>query len=546
MFYHTHTYVLKQTYLNSEIVFSLCDYMIFQKSSLKKGLPKEIQSLCPECKKIIPAHLIEENGRVIIKKTCEKHGDFKDVYWSDVDMYLKAEKWAYDGEGVKNPKITDATLCPYECGLCNLHLSHTCLALLDLTNRCNLQCPICFANSNAAGYVYEPSFDQVVRMMQNLRTEQPVPCKAIQFAGGEPTVYPKFFEAIEKARELGFAQIQVATNGLKMANFDFCQKMRDAGMNTIYLQFDGLREENYINTRGRKLLDLKLKVIENCGKVKPKPLSTVLVPTIVKTINDDQVGEIVKFAVTNSEVIRAVNFQPVAFTGRIDKKQLEQQRYTIPDLVTDLENQTDFLKKDDFYPVPVVAPISDLVSILSNRKEIKFTAHPHCGYATFVFIDKDDGMITPIPRFVDVEGFFQRMEEIAIKANKYQFFIKIAKKFKKKSDLKKTFDKYFGRFIDENKIPSGLDIVDVLSNVAFEKDKKSVGKFTWKTLMIGAMHFQDAYNYDVERVKRCVIHYATPEDRIIPFCAYNGGPTFREEVEKKFSVPLKEWKAGNI
>jgi len=511
-----------------------------QHSSLKAGLPKETQSLCPECKKILPATIYESKGKVMMKKTCPKHGEFTDVYWSDVDMYLKAEEWAYDGKGVSNPFITNATVCPEQCGLCNLHLSHTCLALIDLTNRCNMQCPICFANANAAGYVFEPTFEEVVRMMENLRAEQPVPCKALQFAGGEPTIYPRFFDVIAKAKELGFAQIQVATNGLKMVDFDFCQKMRDNGMNTIYLQFDGMRDEDYVNTRGRKLLDIKLKVIENCRKVKPKPLSTVLVPTIVKTINNDQVGEIVKFAVNNSDVVRGVNFQPVAFTGRIDKEQLAEQRYTIPDLVMDLEQQTDFLKKDDFYPVPVVAPISDLVSILSDRDEITFTAHPHCGYATFVFIH--NGKVTPIPRFVNVEGLFGRMEELTEKAKKYRLLIKLAKKLKKKSDLQKMFDKYFGEFIDKNKMPEGMDIVEVLSTVAFEKDKKAVGKFTWKTMMIGAMHFQDAYNYDIERVKRCVIHYATPDDRIIPFCAYNGGPTFRTEVEKKFSVSLDEWK----
>ena len=479
----------------------------------------------------------------MMKKTCEEHGNFEDVYWSDVDMYLKAEKWAYDGKGVDNPKIIDAKVCPYECGLCNLHLSHTCLALIDLTNRCNLQCPICFANANTAGYVYEPSLDEIVRMMKNLRDERPISCKAIQFSGGEPTIYPQFFEAIKKAQELGFVQIQVATNGLKMVDFSFCQKMRDAGTNTIYLQFDGLREEDYISTRGRHLLNLKLAAIENCRNVKPKPLSTVLVPTILKTVNNDQVGEIVRFAVRNSDVVRGVNFQPVSFTGRIDEKQLEKQRYTIPDLVSDLEKQTDFLKKDDFFPVSVVVPVSNLISVLSDRKEITFTAHPHCGYATFVYIH--DGKVTPIPRFVDVEGLFQRMEELAVKAKKYRFFIKIAKKLKKKGDLQKIFDKYFKEFINKNKMPEGIDIVEILSDVAFEKDKKSVGKFTWKTLMIGAMHFQDAYNYDIERVKRCVIHYATPDDRIIPFCAYNGGPTFREEVEKNYSISLKEWKKKN-
>jgi len=513
--------------------------MSFNKSNLKKGLPKETQSLCPECKKIVKATIYEKNGKVLMKKTCEEHGDFDDVYWSDVDMYLKAEEWAYDGKGVDNPKVTNAKVCPDDCGLCNLHLSHTCLALIDLTNRCNLKCPICFANANAAGYVFEPSYDEIVRMMENLRAERPVPCKALQFAGGEPTIYPRFMDVIAKAKELGFAQIQVATNGLKMVDFDFCQQMKNAGMNTIYLQFDGLREQDYIAARGRKLLDVKLKAVENCRKIKPKPLSTVLVPTVVKTINDDQVGEIVKYAVKNADVVRGVNFQPVAFTGRIDKEQLEKQRYTIPDLIHDLEKQTNFLKKEDFYPVPLVAPISDLVSILSDREEITFSAHPHCGYATFVFINK--GKVTPIPRFVDVEGLFTRMEELSGKAKKLKFFIKLYRTVKKKHDVAKTFDKYFGEFIDKNKMPEGLDIMEILSNIASEKDKKSVGKFTWKTMMIGAMHFQDSYNYDIERVKRCVIHYATPDDRIIPFCAYNGGPTFRTEVEKKFSIPLSEW-----
>ena len=516
------------------------DYMNFQKSVIKKGLPKETMSLCPECKKLISATIYEKDGKVMMKKTCEKHGEFEDTYWSDVDLYLKAEDWAYDGKGVDNPKIPDATVCPDSCGLCNLHLSHTCLALIDLTNRCNLKCPICFANANAAGYVFEPPYEDVVRMMENLRAEKPVPCKAIQFSGGEPTIYPRFFDVIAKAKELKFSQIQVATNGLKMVDFEFCQKMRDAGMNTIYLQFDGVREEDYISTRGRKLLDVKLKAINNCKKVKPKPLSTVLVPTVVKTLNNDQVGEIVKFAIKNADVVRGVNFQPVSFAGRIDKEQLEKQRYTIPDLIKDLEQQTDFLQKDDFYPVPTVAPISDLVSALSGREEIIFTSHPHCGYATFVFIN--NGNVTPIPRFIDVEGLFHRMNKLTGTAKKYHFFIKLARKFKKKTDLAKAFDKYFGEFIDKNKMPEGLDIVEILSNVAYKKDKKSVGDFTWKTMLIGAMHFQDSYNYDIERVKRCVIHYATPDDRIIPFCAYNGGPTYRTEVEQKFGTPLAEWK----
>ena len=229
-----------------------------RRSALQTGLPKEIKSMCPECKKIIPAKVFEENGDVMMEKTCPEHGAFKDRYWSDAQYFLWAEKYAYDGDGITNPRTEYKTECPGNCGLCNEHKSHTVLANLDLTNRCNLKCPVCFANANAAGYVYEPSYEQVVKMMENLRANRPVPTAAIQFSGGEPTIYPRFFDVVRKARELGFAQVQVATNGIKIANDpEFANKMKEAGVQTVYLQFDGLREQNYIDARGKPLLKTK-------------------------------------------------------------------------------------------------------------------------------------------------------------------------------------------------------------------------------------------------------------------------------------------------
>ena len=518
--------------------------MIIRESTLKKGLPKETKSICPECGKIIKAKIFEENGRVMIEKKCPQHGSFKDVYWSDAELYLKAEKFAHDGIGVINPKIKAEKECPFECGLCDLHLSHTCLANIDLTNRCNMRCPICFANAAAAGYVYEPDYEQVVEMLENLRRNRPVPTPAVQFSGGEPTIYPKFFDVVKKAKELGFVQIQVATNGLKLVDFDFCQKMKDNGMDTVYLQFDGLNDEIYVQARGRKMLDVKMKVVENCRNVKPKPLSTVLVPTIINGINNDQVGEILNFAVKNSDVIRSVNYQPVSFTGRIDKEERGKGRYTLTDLADELEKQTKILKKEDFYPVPVVTPISELISILAGEPKVAFTAHPHCGLATFLYIE--NGNATPITRFVDVEGMFSQMMRMAEKLGKIGFLVRLVGKMKseksKKKSVQKSFEKYFGKYIYEDKLPKGLNITELLENVFSEHSKESLGEFTWKTMMVGGMHFQDSYNYDIERVKRCVIHYATPDGRIIPFCAYNGGPTYRNEIEKKYSVPLDEWR----
>src|SRR5512136_3069001 len=149
--------------------------MLTKRSAVPTGLPKKTDSLCPDCLMIIPATIKEEKGKVVMEKTCPKHGAFKDTVWSDAEMYLRAEKWAKDGVGVINPAIPNAKLCPFDCGLCDLHLSHTGLANVDLTNRCNLKCPICFANANSAGYVFEPDFDTVVKMLKLLRSERPVP-----------------------------------------------------------------------------------------------------------------------------------------------------------------------------------------------------------------------------------------------------------------------------------------------------------------------------------------------------------------------------------
>lgn len=514
--------------------------MIIKRSELSIGLPKTTQSICPDCKKLVSARLFEQDGKVLMEKECAEHGKFNEVVWSDAGFYLRAEKFAYDGIGLENPQLKADKECPYVCGLCDLHLTHTCLAILDLTNRCNLKCRICFANAATAGYVYEPNFEQVVDMMRLLRATRPVPTTAIQFSGGEPTIYPRFLDVVREARDIGFSQIQVATNGLTLAGPEFGQQMRDAGMNAVYLQFDGLTDAVYQQARGRELVDVKLKAVEHCRKVVPKPLSVVLVPTIVNTINDDQVGEITRYGVKNSDVIRSVNFQPVSFTGRISQKDREEQRYTLPDLVSDLEEQTDFLRKDDFYPVPVVAPISELVSVLGDVPKIAFTPHPHCGLATFVFIQGKE--VTPVTRFIDIEGMFNRMMQLAEKVGRHRFALTFLRKVKVKGDLKERFDKYFGEYIDKENMPADLNIIDLLSELFSERTKKSVGEFTWRTMMIGGMHFQDAYNYDIERVKRCAIHYPTPDGRIIPFCAYNGGPTYRDEVEARFSVPLEEWK----
>ena len=174
------------------------------------GLPKKTQSICPECGKLLEANVFEKDGKVYMEKDCPEHGHFCDLYWSDAKKYLQAEKYAKDGTGLRNPM--DKSLKDGE----NVHIvidgeridmmSPTALANIDLTNRCNMKCPICFANANDAGYVYEPDFETVCKMLDALRSEEPIKCTAVQFSGGEPTVYPRLVDVIKAAKERGFAQ----------------------------------------------------------------------------------------------------------------------------------------------------------------------------------------------------------------------------------------------------------------------------------------------------------------------------------------------------
>ncbi len=481
------------------------------------------KSLCPECLEVIDAEVYEAEGEILIKKKCEKHGEFDDVYWSDASLYHKFAKWSYDGNAGITLTKTDKG-CPFDCGLCPEHKSSTMLALIDLTNRCNQRCPTCFANAAAVGYLYEPTMEQLREMMIMLRSETP-PCPAVQFAGGEPTIRDGFVDIVKMARELGFSHIQVATNGIALAKSEqFCHRLKEAGLHTVYLQFDGVTEEPYKKLRGIPALKTKLKAIESCRRSGLK--SVVLVPTLMRGVNDDQMGDIVRFAADNLDVVKGVNAQPISFEGRIDESERKRGRITIPDFMKLLEEQTDGeIPKESFYPVPFVVPVSYFVEAWKQVPQLELSVHPHCGAATYVFVE--NGKFIPITEFIDVEGFMEFLMESAEEINK--------SKIGKLKAMAKMM-RLGGKFIDREKAPAVFDNFTSLTNILEGGNRESLAEFHRKALFIGAMHFQDAFNFDLERVKRCGIHYATPDGRIIPFCSYNA--IHRPSVEKAFSVPL--------
>ncbi len=501
---------------------------------MRKGLPKITQSLCPECTRIIEARIFEDNGRVMMDKTCPQHGYFQDTIYSDVKLYLKMEQWSFgDNRGLTNPAIPNASRCPDQCGLCSMHMSHTVLANLDLTNRCNLTCPVCFANANAAGYLYEPSLEQVRKMLAALRGERPVACRIVQFSGGEPTIYPHFLEAVRMAKEMGFSHVQCATNGILFTDLEFAMKAKEAGLHTLYLQFDGTCEDTYRRVRGESLLEKKIQCIENVRKAGMK---ICFVPTIVKGLNDNQIGDIIRLALDNIDVVSAISFQPVAFTGRISRHELEAKRFTMSDVARCVYEQTGIADPvEDWFPLSCVAPFSKFLGALRGEHIPTLSPNPHCSMGTYLFVDRNKRG-TPITRFVDIGGFLQDLDMFARKTGPQT--IKFFSKMKSWNSLRKHYH--------EDRAPEGLSFSKFLETLQGLMDKdygrgrKEKEGYTYKTLMVAGMHFMDAYNYDVERVKRCVIHYAAPNGLIYPFCAYNAGPTYRDMIERKYSMPFEK------
>ncbi|NQU76344.1 MAG: radical SAM protein, partial [Planctomycetes bacterium] len=387
-----------------------------------------------------------------------------------------------------------------------------------------MRCPICFANSGVAGYVYEPSFEQVVVLLQQLRDLRPTPATAVQFSGGEPTLHPDFHRIISSAREMGFSNIQIATNGIRHAEPAFAARSVEAGLHTLYLQFDGVGDEAHRQTRATPgLWKKKLSCIENCRKV---GLKICLVPTIVRGVNDNQVGQIIRFALDNIDVVSGISFQPVSFSGRIDPSELAARRYTLGDLARDIGSATGAESMRDMYPLSIVVPLAQLLEALTGKPKISPSCHTDCAMGTY-FLVSPDRRPFPFPQVIDVEGMFSDMNRIAGQ-------IRHGRRGQVGWRDKLAIYRMFKRHFKAESAPPELTVKKLIRTLNGLVDK-NVGRGrgeeqTYKTLLCAGMHFQDCYNYDVERMKRCVILYSTPEG-VLPFCAYNCGPRYRRFVE---------------
>ena len=496
------------------------------------------QSLCPGCvddskfdKMKIDSLTYVKGNKVWIIKRCDEHGTFKEVSWSDWDMYKKAEKFQDPGIKILNPHVDKSEFdidCPSDCGLCAEHESHTGLGNIVVTNRCDLTCWYCFFYAKEGEPIYEPTMDQIKFMLKRMRNVKPVGANSVQYTGGEPTLREDLPEIVAAAKEIGYDHVQLNTNGINLSRDPTLpQRLREAGVSNLYMSFDGMSPQ----TNPKNYWEAQ-KALEHCYRA---GIGVVLVPTVIGGVNDHELGDIIRFGAGNIHVVRSVNFQPVSLVGRMPDKLRKRQRITIPGAIKRIEEQTDGqIGKEDFFPVPCAKQITDFIEAVKQEPKYRLSIHFQCGMATYVF--KDGDKLVPITRFFDIEAFFDYLGELTADINNAKF-----RKMRTAWSLMKLMTK-MKSFIDDEQKPKNLNFAKILAGAVGGGNYHGLADFHNNSLFIGMMHFQDPYNWDIDRIHKCDIHYAVPDGRVLPFCTFNVIPElYRDKVQRKFSIPASEW-----
>ncbi|MEM3131830.1 MAG: radical SAM protein, partial [Sulfolobales archaeon] len=434
--------------------------------------------------------------------------------------------------------------CPYSCGLCPIHMSHTAIANLVATNRCDLDCWFCFFYAEKSGFVYEPDLSQIKYMIEQLLKQKVTP--VIQVTGGEPTVREDLPEIISLLKSMGVKHIQLNTHAITFARLyidkgleaaaSYARDLRSRGVNTVYMSFDGVSPR--ANPKNHWEAPYSLEAFRAGGMT-----SVVLVPVVIKNVNTEELGDIVRFAALNQDIVRGVNFQPVSLTGMIRRAEREKLRITISDAVKLIEEQTrGQIKKEDWFPVPASVPISEFIERLAGEFKFEMANHPQCGVATYVYtrvLDRDSAEVEfiPITRFIDVYGLLDYLVEKSeeLREGGMRSFVGL-----------KLVANLVSKYVRWGEVPRELRSVlpKMLANIFIKRSYEALGEWHYKMLFLGMMHFMDLYNYDVERVMRCNVHYLMPDGRVIPFCTFNVmSDVYRDYVQKKYVLPLDEWKS---
>ena len=425
----------------------------------------EVTSMCPRCLVTIPGRVSSTAAGVVMHKTCPEHGAFESIIATDIASY---ERMRRSPRLVKRPsrvRMPEARGCPDDCGLCPAHDQHTCLAIVEITTRCNLPCPVCLANSTAKGA--ELSREQVLRALQTLiDTEgQPVP---LQFAGGEPTLHPQLADIVRGARALGFSKMEIDSNGLLLArDARLAAELRAAGLTGVYLQMDGIAAKEHEFIRGRDLHTEKLQAITHCRNA---GLQVVLAVTVVPGVNHKAVWPLIRFAA--EQRLTGINFQSVVLSGRYPRELAQsQRRFTATHFLRAVEAQSGGqLRAADLMPMSC--------------------PDPRCGLLAYIVVDKN-GQLLPLNRLVGDDRLRQHVADF--------------------SDWETLLRQLGCDSAGCGCSDGGADARQRLASLLDGAEYFSVG-------FHGMM---DAYCFDLERARRCCVHKLTAEGKLMPFCLYN-------------------------
>ena len=451
-------------------------------------------SLCPVCLSRIPATREQVGETVFLVKQCPEHGSFRTVIWRGsipFSSWLRAKRTS----ALQKTFTAVNRGCPFDCGLCPGHGQHTCTALIEITQRCNLHCPICFADAGNTDTAEDPSLTQIDFLYERIMTASG-PCN-IQLSGGEPTVRDDLPAIISLGKSKGFNFIQLNTNGLRLAReVGYALSLQEAGLSSVFLQFDGLEPDTHLALRGRDLRAIKEQALQHCQAA---GLAVVLVPTLVPGINTHEIGAILDYAIRFAPTVRGVHFQPVSYFGRFPEAPADQDRLTLPELLQLISAQSGGAITPDHFAPPACE-------------------HALCSFHGN-FLIKESGHLLPLgnpqttccstgegPAIIPsaLEG---REKSVAFTARQWS-------------------------------LPS-LPMASVRSTAEDEKTAQPqddldlfLARARTHTFSISAMAFQDVWNLDLERLQGCCIHVISPAGNLIPFCAYNltsnmGTPLYR-------------------
>lgn len=448
-------------------------------------------SLCPQCLKRIDAKIVFEDGGVYMLKRCPEHGASRVLIADDIDYYKNLRNYNKPSETPYNFNTKTHYGCPYDCGLCADHEQHSCLTVVEITDRCNLTCPTCYAGSSPT-YGRHRSLEEVKKMLDAVVRNEREP-DVIQISGGEPTIHPQIFEILDYAKSLPIRHLMLNTNGIEIAkNAEFATRLASYAPNfEIYLQFDSFEKDALLSMRGANLTSIRQQALDRLNSLN---LSTTLVMTIQKNVNDHEIGKLIEYAL-QQPCVRGVTLQPTQVAGRLDNFKEETDRITLTEVRRRVLEQTNIFNGDDLIPVPC------------NPDALVM------GYA----LKLSDGVF-PLTRYINPADLLDNGRNTIV--------------YEQDEEL---HSKMIRLFSTGNSIESATDSLQSLLCCLPQIHAPSLSYNNLFRVII--MQFIDAHNFDVRAVKKSCVHIVDKDYNIIPFETMN---LFYRDSKKEILKKVRE------